>query len=327
VNVIVEREKELEALEQAIRDLRGRSFRQTADAEALRALDEKYAQLQHDIFGRLTPWERVNMARHPKRPGASDYIAGLDQFDELHGDRHYRDDPALVGGFAKVRGRRVVVLAQQKGRDTKENIRRNFGMVTPEGYRKAKRLIDLAARFKLPIVSLVDTSGADPGIGSEERAQAEAIASCLLALSRARVPTVATIMGEGGSGGALAIALADYVIMPEHSVYSVASPEGCAAILWGDSARAEEAAEHLKLTSDDLLGFGIVDEIVPEPLGGAHRDAQGFVTRVIAAIDAALGRLAGLSEERLLEARHTKYRRIGAWRSESEPLISSAASA
>jgi acetyl-CoA carboxylase carboxyl transferase subunit alpha len=321
MNIIVEREKELEALEQAIKDLRGRNL-QSADLEALRVLVDNYAQLQRDIFGQLTPWERVNMARHPRRPVASDYLAQFDQFDELHGDRHYRDDPALVGGFGKLRGRRVMVLAQQKGRDTKENIRRNFGMVTPEGYRKAKRLIDLAARFKLPIVSLVDTSGADPGIGSEERAQSEAIASCLLALSRARVPIVATITGEGGSGGALAIALADYVIMPEHSVYSVASPEGCAAILWGDSARAEEAAAHLKLTSDDLLGFGIVDEIVLEPLGGAHRDPQAFVARVISAIDAALTRLASASEQRLLEDRHTKYRRIGALRTEPEPLIS-----
>jgi acetyl-CoA carboxylase carboxyl transferase subunit alpha len=319
MNIIVEREKELEALEQAIKDLRGRNL-QSADLEALRVLVDNYAQLQRDIFGRLTPWERVNMARHPRRPVASDYLAQFDQFDELHGDRHYRDDPALVGGFAKLQGRRVMVLAQQKGRDTKENIRRNFGMVTPEGYRKARRLIDLAARFKLPIVSLVDTSGADPGIGSEERAQAEAIASCLLALSRARVPVVATITGEGGSGGA--IALADYVIMPEHSVYSVASPEGCAAILWGDSARAEEAAAHLKLTSDDLLGFGIVDEIVREPLGGAHRDGQGFVARVLSVIDAALSTLASLSEERLLEERRAKYRRIGAFRAEAEPLIS-----
>lgn len=321
MNVIVEREKELEALEQAIKDLRGRNL-QSADLEALRVLVDNYAQLQRDIFGRLTPWQRVNMARHPRRPVASDYLAQFDQFDELHGDRHYRDDPALVGGFAKLQGRRVMVLAQQKGRDTKENIRRNFGMVTPEGYRKARRLIDLAARFKLPIVSLVDTSGADPGIGSEERAQSEAIASCLLALSRARVPIVATITGEGGSGGALAIALADYVIMPEHSVYSVASPEGCAAILWGDSARAEEAAAHLKLTSDDLLGFGIVDEIVLEPLGGAHRDAQAFVARLLSVIDAALSRLANLSDERLLEERRAKYRRIGATHAEVEPLIS-----
>ena len=325
MNVIVEREKSLEALQKRIEDLRARSARQNVDGfDDMRVLEQKYTELQRDMFGRLSPWERVNMARHPKRPIASDYIAQFDRFDELHGDRHFRDDPALIGGFAKLRGRRAMVLAQQKGRDTKENIRRNFGMVAPEGYRKAKRLIELAARFTLPIVSLVDTSGADPGIGSEERAQSEAIASCLLALSTARVPIVATIVGEGGSGGALAIALADYVIMLEHSVYSVASPEGCAAILWGDAGRAEEAAAHLKLTSDDLVGFGIVDEIVEEPLGGAHRDPERFVGRVLVAVEAALGRLERLSPDDLLAARREKYRRIGAWRSGVEHLAAAA---
>lgn len=253
------------------------------------------------------------MARHPKRPIAGDYLAALDRLDELHGDRHYRDDPALVGGFAKLRGRRIVVLAQQKGRDTKENIRRNFGMVSPEGFRKAKRLIELAARFELPVVSFVDTSGADPGIASEEHAQSEAIAACLAALAKAAVPVVATIIGEGGSGGALAIALADTVIMAENSVYSVASPEGCAAILWGDAARAPEAAERLKLTSADLLRFGIVDRIVPEPLGGAHRDGQNFVTRMLDAVDEELRRLEHRPAADLLESRYRKFRRIGAW--------------
>ena len=257
------------------------------------------------------------MARHPKRPIASDYIATFEQFDELHGDRHFRDDPALVGGFAKIRGRRVVLLAQQKGRDTKENIRRNFGLVSPEGYRKAKRLMELATRFNLPIVTLVDTQGADPGIGSEERAQSEAIAACLTTLSRARVPVVATIIGEGGSGGALALALADRVIMPQHSVYSVASPEGCAAILWGDASRAEEAAARLRLTSDDLLAFGIVDEIVPEPLGGAQREPEAFITKVVDAIEAALRRLENVPPDTLRERRYEKYRRIGAWENDA----------
>lgn len=323
MNLIVEREKSLEALEKRIEDLRARSARHNVDASAdMRALEGKYAELQRDMFGRLTPWERVNMARHPKRPVASDYIARLDQFDEMHGDRHFRDDPALVGGFAKLRGRRVMVLGQQKGRDTKENIKRNFGMVSPEGYRKAKRLVDLAVRFSLPVVSFVDTSGADPGIGSEERAQSEAIASCLLAFSKATVPLVATIVGEGGSGGALAIALADHVIMLQHSIYSVASPEGCAAILWGDSARAEEAAAHLKLTSDDLYGFGIVDEIIDEPLGGAHRDAERFIGTVLGRVDAALALLVQMSRERLLADRREKYRKIGAWRATAPPLVS-----
>ncbi len=269
-----------------------------------------------DLFGNLTPWERVNMARHPKRPLAGEYIDALDQFDELHGDRHFRDDRALVGGFAKLGNRRIVVLAQRKGRDTKENIRRNFGMVSPEGYRKAKRLIELAGRFGLPIVTFVDTSGADPGIASEEHAQSEAIASCLIALSKVGVPVVATIVGEGGSGGALAIALADRVLMAENAVYSVASPEGCAAILWQDSARAPEAAERLKLTSADLIRFGIVDRSIDEPLGGAHRDAPGFVRRVLDAIDEELRALEGLDPERLREGRYAKFRRIGTWQTE-----------
>jgi acetyl-CoA carboxylase carboxyl transferase subunit alpha len=316
VNVIVEREKSLSELEATVAALRERG----TTSDEVRALEVKVEELRRDLFGNLTPWERVNMARHPKRPLGSDYIAAFDKFDELHGDRHFRDDPALVGGFAKLRGRRVIVLAQQKGRDTKENIRRNFGMVSPEGYRKATRLIDLASRLGLPVVSFVDTSGADPGIGSEERAQSEAIASCLTALSRAGVPVVASIVGEGGSGGALAIALADHVIMAENAIYSVASPEGCAAILFGDASRAPEAAEHLKLTSADLLGFGIVDEVVAEPLGGAHRDAAGFVGRLLEAVDAAVGRRASMSSEQLRELRYRKYRRIGSWREEVAPV-------
>jgi len=210
-------------------------------------------------------------------------------------------------------GRRVMVLAQQKGRDTKENIARNFGMVSPEGYRKAQRLMDLADRFSLPIVTFVDTSGADPGIASEEHAQAEAIASCLATLAEVGVPIVAAIIGEGGSGGALALALADTVIMAENAVYSVASPEGCAAILWGDASRASEAAEHLHLTSEDLQRFQIVDRVVEEPLGGAHRDADGFINRMLVTIDESLGDLEQYSREQLRDARYAKFRRIGAW--------------
>jgi acetyl-CoA carboxylase carboxyl transferase subunit alpha len=251
------------------------------------------------------------MARHPKRPLGSAYIAALDVFDELHGDREYGDDPAIIGGFAKLRGRRIVAISQEKGTDTKEKVRRNFGMAKPEGYRKVQRLVRLAAHLELPVVTFVDTSGADPGIDSEERAQAEAIAQSLAVLAGARVPIVATIIGEGGSGGALALALADHVAMLEHAVYSVASPEGCAAILWGDASKAEEAAARLRLTAEDLRGFGIVDEIIPEPLGGAHRDARGTIVRVLDAIDAALGRLGALSVDLLLEQRYAKFRRIG----------------
>jgi acetyl-CoA carboxylase carboxyl transferase subunit alpha len=312
VNVIVEREKGLLQLEQRIAELKAQAAQQPLDMTAeIRALEEKYAQIQREVFGTLTPWERVNMARHPKRPLGSDYIRALDQFDELHGDRHFRDDHAIVGGFAKLRGRRVIAIAQDKGRDTKEKVLRNFGMPSPEGYRKVIRLVQLADHLGLPVVTFIDTSGADPGIGSEERAQSEAIAQSLYELAEARVPIVATIIGEGGSGGALALGLADRVLILQHAVYSVASPEGAAAILWGDAARAEEAATRLKLTSDDLLQFGIVDEVIPEPLGGAHRDAPGTVARVLDAVDGALGALSALAPEQLRDGRYRKFRRIG----------------
>ena len=314
MNVIVEREKGLLEFEKRISELREHSRDQAVDlSHEISALEDKYAQLQREIFGKLSPWERVHMSRHPKRPLAGDYVAALDVFDELHGDRHYRDDPAIVAGFAKLAGRRIVVIAQEKGRDTKEKLLRNFGMPSPEGYRKVKRLIELAAHLGLPIVTLVDTPGADPGIGSEERAQSEAIASCLRALAGSGVPIVSTVIGEGGSGGALALALADHVLMLEHSTYSVASPEGCAAILWGDAGKAEEAAERLRLTSDDLRGFGIVDEVVAEPLGGAHRDPAATIGRVFDAVGRALGRLTVMPAETLREARYAKYRRIGRW--------------
>jgi acetyl-CoA carboxylase carboxyl transferase subunit alpha len=313
VNVIVEREKGLIELEQRIEELKAHAAQQPVDMTAeIRALEAKYAEIQREIFGTMTPWQRVNMARHPKRPLGSDYIRALDQFDELHGDRHFRDDHAIVAGFAKLKGRRVIAIAQDKGRDTKEKVFRNFGMPAPEGYRKVIRLVQLADHLGIPVVTFIDTSGADPGIGSEERAQSEAIAQSLYELAEARVPIVATIIGEGGSGGALALGLADRVLMLEHAVYSVASPEGAAAILWGDAARAEEAATRLKLTSDDLLQFGIVDEVIPEPMGGAHRDGPGTVSRVLDAADRALEALVPISSEELRDRRYRKFRRIGA---------------
>jgi acetyl-CoA carboxylase carboxyl transferase subunit alpha len=313
VNAIVEREKGLLELEQRIAELKAHAAQQPVDMSAeIRALENKYAEIQRDVFGAMTAWQRVNMARHPKRPLGSDYLRALDQFDELHGDRHLDDDHAIVGGFAKLKGRRVVAIAQDKGRDTKEKVFRNFGMPSPEGYRKVIRLTKLADHLGLPVVTFVDTSGADPGIGSEERAQSEAIAQSLFELAGARVPIVATIVGEGGSGGALALALADRVLMLQHSVYSVASPEGAAAILWGDAARAEEAASRLRLTSDDLLRFGIADEVIPEPLGGAHRDAEGTIARVLDAVDAALQTLVTVPAAELLDRRYRKFRRIGA---------------
>ncbi len=312
MNVIVERERGLVELERRISELREANASQPIDMSAeIAALQKKYNEILREVFGSLTPWERVNMARHPNRPTSLDYIAQLDRFDELHGDRQFRDDPAIVGGFALLRSQAIVVIAQQRGRDTKENLRRNFGMVTPEGYRKVKRLAHLASHLGLPIVTLIDTKGADPGIASEEHAQSEAIASCLFEFTQARVPIVATIVGEGGSGGALALGIADRVIMLEHSVYSVASPEGCAAILWGDAGKAEEAASRLKLTAEDLLQFGIVDEVVPEPLGGAHREPVATVTKVLDAIHLSLQHFSAMPPSALQEARYAKYRRLG----------------
>ncbi len=320
MNLIVEREKGLLELERRIAELREANAQQPVDMSAeIRALEQKYGEIQREIFGSLTPWEKVHMARHPNRPTAAEYIAEFAQFDELHGDRRFRDDQAIVAGLAKLGERAVMVIGEQRGRDTKENVRRNFGMPSPEGYRKVQRLAHLAARMAIPIVTFVDTKGADPSAGSEERAQSEAIAACLYEFTIAPVPIVATVIGEGGSGGALALSIADRIIMLEHSYYSVASPEGCAAILWSDASKAEEAAEHLKLTAQDLHRFAIVDEIVPEPLGGAHRDSAGTIARVLNAIETALAELSAAPSDRLTEARYRKYRRIGSWQAQTQP--------
>jgi acetyl-CoA carboxylase carboxyl transferase subunit alpha len=314
VNPIVDREKGLLELEKRINELRSVNAAQPVDmSPEIAALETKYQQILQEVFGSLTPWMKVHMARHPSRPTSLDYIAAFDRFDELHGDRQYRDDPSIVGGFALLAGRPVMAIGEQRGRDTKENLRRNFGMPQPEGYRKVERLAHLASRLGLPIVTFVDTKGADPGITSEEHAQSEAIAMCLQAFAVAKVPIVATVIGEGGSGGALALAIADHVIMLEHSTYSVASPDACAAILWSDATKAEEAASRLKLTAQDLEQFGVIDEIVPEPLGGAHRDPNAVVLRVMGSIEVAVARLAALSPERLLEERYRKYRQLGSW--------------
>ncbi len=322
MNPIVEREKGLLEVERRINDLRTANANQPVDmSPEIAALEQKYEELQRELFGSLTPWEKIHMARHPERPTALDYVSQLERFDELHGDRHFRDDAAVVGGFAMLGGRAVMVIGQQRGRDTKENLKRNFGMVTPEGYRKVKRLARTASRLGLPIVTFIDTKGADPGISSEEHAQSEAIAMCLYEFVQARVPIVATIIGEGGSGGALALGIADHVIMLEHSVYSVASAEGCAAILWSDATKAEEAATRLKLTAADLQRFGIIDEIVPEPLGGAHREPLTVVARVLESVRRAVQKLSAMSPEALQEERYRKYRRIGAWGTERRESI------
>lgn len=313
MNVIVERERGLLELEKRIADLKAHAAEQPVDfGNEIGALEQKYSQIQLEIFGKLTPWQRVHMARHPKRPLGALYISSLDQFDELHGDRHLGDDHAIVAGFAKLRGRSIMAIAQDKGIDTKEKVHRNFGMPRPEGYRKVQRLVKLAGHLGLPVVTFIDTSGADPGIQSEERAQSEAIAMSLAVFAEAPVPIVATVIGEGGSGGALALAIADHVMMLQHAVYSVASPEGAAAILWGDADKAEEAATRLRLTSEDLLRFGIVDEVIPEPLGGAHRDPTGTIQRVFTSIDSALTRLSPMPVADLRDRRYDKFRRIGA---------------
>ena len=315
MNPLLEREKGLLELERRIEDLRSASEGKGIDMSAeIASLEGKYRQLLAELFGSLSPWEKVHMARHPRRPTALDYIAGFDAFDEMHGDRMFRDDPAIVGGFARLGGHAIVAIGQQRGRDMKENLARNFGMSTPEGYRKGERLAQLAERFNLPLVTFVDTKGADPGILSEEHAQSEAIARSLEVFAGLKVPTLCVVIGEGGSGGALALAIADRVLMLEHSVYSVASPEGCAAILWGDASKADEAAAHLKLTAADLRGFGIIDEVIPEPLGGAHRDPAETVTRVLDRVGALLDVLETYSLRDLLDARYEKYRHLGSWR-------------
>src|SRR5256885_700825 len=276
-------ERPLLELERQIEELKRVAGEGAVDvAKELQPLEQKLAELRVQIYRSLTPMQRVQVARHPKRPYALDYLRSVfSDFVELHGDRLFRDDPAIVGGWARLDGQTVMAIGHQKGRDTKENLRRNFGMAHPEGYRKALRLMKLAEKFHAPVVTLVDTPGAYPGIGAEERGQAEAIAHNLLEMAGLRTPILTAIIGEGGSGGALGVGLGDRVLMLENAVYSVISPEGCAAILWKDASQRERAAEALKITAQDLLQLGVIDEIVPEPPGGAHADRQpqGRATR------------------------------------------------
>jgi acetyl-CoA carboxylase carboxyl transferase subunit alpha len=268
----LEFEKPILELENRIATLRAAEDG-TAAREEIAKLEERLRRTQHRVYGGLTAWQRAQIARHPKRPHALDFFRLLlDDFVELHGDRVYGDDMAIVGGLAVFEGAPVVVLGHQKGRDTRENIARNFGMPHPEGYRKALRLMQLAAKFAKPIVTFIDTPGAFPGLGAEERGQAEAIARNLREMAGLRTPVIAVVTGEGGSGGALAIGVANRVLMLEHAIYSVISPEGCAAILWGDAAKAPEAASLMRVTAPDLAKLGVIDAVVPEPVGGAHRN-------------------------------------------------------
>lgn len=308
-------EKPLVELDKLIQEHKKYSAEKKVDLSAeIRNLEEKRAAQEKEIYANLTPWQRVLIARHPQRPYTSDYIGALmTDFIELHGDRAFSDDKALIGGLAKLDGVKVMVMGHQKGRDIKENLKRNFGCAHPEGYRKALRLMQMAEKFDIPIVIFIDTPGAYPGIGAEERGQAQAIALNLREMTTIGVPIVATVIGEGGSGGALGIGVADRVCVLENAYYSVISPEGCAAILWKSSAKAPEAAEVLKLNAHQLLKLGIIDEVVPEPLGGAHRDHQQMFRNLKETVTRNLAQLLALKKEDLLKMRYKKYRSIGSF--------------
>jgi acetyl-CoA carboxylase carboxyl transferase subunit alpha len=305
------RKVEIERLERELADLQRMARPEIPSAELDRVRSE-VAQLRHDFYEHIGAWQRTLLARHPQRPYMMDYVRLLfEDFHELHGDRAYGDDAAMVTGFARYHGRPVMLVGQQKGRDTKQRVAQNFGQAKPEGYRKALRVMQLAAKFGRPIFTFIDTPGAYPGIDAEERGQAEAIARNLREMARLPVPIVVTITGEGGSGGALAIAIGDQVNMLENSVYSVISPEGCASILWRDAAKAEVAAEALKITPRDLKEFGIIDEIVPEPEGGAHLDHEASAALLGGVLADSLRELARLTIPELLDRRYEKFRRMG----------------
>ncbi|MBA4138370.1 MAG: acetyl-CoA carboxylase carboxyl transferase subunit alpha [Opitutus sp.] len=313
---LLEFEKPLRELEKQLDALHQQSLENNIDMSAeLGAIEGKLEQTRRDIYSSLTPWQRVQVARHPKRPYALDYIAALcTDFQELHGDRQFKDDQALIGGTAFFDGRAVMIIAQQKGRDTKENILRNFGMPQPEGYRKALRLMKLAERFGLPVLSFIDTPGAFPGVESEARHVSEAIAVNLREMAMLTVPSIAVIVGEGGSGGALGIGVTDRVLVFENAYYSVISPEGCAAILWKDRASAPQAAEALKLNAANLKQLGVVDEVIAEPLGGAHNDPAAAAAALKDAFKRHLDELLEKSTEQLLEDRYARYRDLGEYR-------------
>ncbi|MGQ7794277.1 acetyl-CoA carboxylase carboxyltransferase subunit alpha [Faunimonas sp. B44] len=307
--------------EKPVADLEGQiqELRRLADGEDGVSVDDEVAALEakardalKSIYAKLTPWQKTQVARHPDRPHAREYLDRLfTEFTPLAGDRKYADDKAIVAGLARFRGQAVAVLAQEKGADTQSRIKHNFGMARPEGYRKAVRLMELADRFGLPLISLVDTAGAYPGIGAEERGQAEAIARSTEMCLKIAVPSVAVIIGEGGSGGAIAIATANRVFMLEHAIYSVISPEGAASILWKDSARAQDAATAMKITASDLMGLKIIDGVIAEPIGGAHRAPSDAIDRTGQRIAEALEELAGLSPDELRRARRDKFLAIG----------------
>jgi acetyl-CoA carboxylase carboxyl transferase subunit alpha len=328
---VLDFEKPILELQDKLAELRKHPERHLPDLsieEEIALIERKLEQTRRHVFTNLTAWQRVQLARHPKRPYSMDYLRlAFDEFHELHGDRIFSDDKAMVGGFAMIGGHRCMVVATQKGRDTKENILRNFGSAHPEGYRKALRLMRLASKFGLPIITLIDTAGAYPGIGAEERHIAEAIAVNLREMTLFKVPIIAAVIGEGGSGGALGIGVADRVLVLENAYYSVISPEGCAAILWKDRTAAGKAAEALKITAGHLLDLGLVDDVVPEPLGGAHTDIQTTSSNLREHLINTLETLMKLPTDKLLKQRYEKYRALGRYSGEAQAQKKSAAPA
>ncbi len=316
-------ERPLLELEEKINRLKDVSKHQPKTLDEIKRLQKKAYQLQEEIYSKLTAWQKTQIARHPNRPTTLDYIQLLiTDFIELHGDRCFGEDAAIVGGIGKLGERPVVIIGHQKGKNVRERVKRNFGMPHPEGYRKAQRLMRLAEKFGRPLITLVDTPGAYPGMGAEERGQSEAIAKSLLVMGQTSTPIVVIIIGEGGSGGALALAIGDRILMLEHSIYSVISPEGCAAILWNNAEKASEAAETLKMTAKDLLQLGVIDEVLPEPLGGAHRDYQKIAETLRKAISHHLNKLEGLALDEILRQRYEKFRRMGVFGEEGPLTVS-----
>lgn len=309
-------EKPIIELERKIEELKGITSHKDIDISGeIKTLEGKLLRIKADIYENLTPWQRVQIARHPKRPYTLDYIEMMmTDFIEIHGDRHFSDDKAMICGLAKIDGENIVVIGHQKGRDTKENLERNFGCANPEGYRKAMRVMYMAAKFDLPVVTFIDTPGAYPGIGAEERGQAEAIAYNLREMADLKTPILIFVIGEGGSGGALGIGVGDRVYVLENAYYSVISPEGCAAILWKERSRSPDAAMALKLTAKDLIEMKIIDGMVKEPLGGAHRDPQGTAAVLKKVIKKELASLKAIPKDKLIKARYDKIRSVGVFK-------------
>ena len=311
---VLEFERPIIDLEKKISELRGLSTEAVDFSSEIRKLEVKARKLQKEIFADLSAQQKVQLARHPARPYMMDYVNLLmDEFVELHGDRSFHDDPAIIGGMAMFDEWEVLVLGHQKGRNTKDNMHRNFGMARPEGYRKATRLMRLASRYKRPIICFIDTPGAYPGLGAEERGQAEAIAKALQVMASLECPMISVVIGEGGSGGALALGVTDRILMLEYSIYSVISPEGCASILWRDPLKIGEAALQLKLTAPDLISLGICDEIIPEAAGGAHRNSAVTAAKLRGALKQHLRELVDLPTKELVERRYQKFRKMGAF--------------